>query len=150
MTSRKAIVVLAVLIIVGIALQWGNSKTGTSSASVTPTQSWYERLQDPSYREAFASVGMKQIHYLRDPDSLVIESTGGCSRRTIGKTDWLVFACHYRAKNGFGGYTPAVAWVLCDPDNGSFRIMSEAQYDDFWQTEAATPTETKGKRHKRA
>jgi hypothetical protein len=34
-------------------------------------------MEDPDWRQAFAEVGMKQVTYLRDPDSLVIEATSG-------------------------------------------------------------------------
>jgi hypothetical protein len=148
MKPHQAVIILVILVGALVALSNQGGRATNTGVSPSPSQSWYERLQDPSYRESFAGLGMKQANYLRDPGSLVIESTGGCSRRNIGRTDWLVFACHYRAKNGLGGYTPGVAWVLCDPDNGSFRIMSEAQYSDFWQTEDATPAATEGKHQK--
>jgi hypothetical protein len=130
----------AIVVLTGLALLVGGAFEAQKIEEKAKPKgaTLYDHLQDPGYRESFAEVAMKQTGYLRDPDSLVVESTSPCSRHTFDGTDWIVFAAHYRAKNGFGGYNQNMAWVLCS-DAGKFRIMTDSQYDELGDKSLVTP-----------
>lgn len=84
---------------------------------------------------------MKNLNYLRDPDSLVVESTTGIGHRTFGGTKWIVFAAYFRAHNGFGGYNQDMVWVLCTED-GKREILSDDQYAELNAREFAVASAT--------
>jgi hypothetical protein len=101
-----------------------NSGSSSGPSIAAPTPSIWERLDDSYFREQLAARVLKPA--LRDPDSLVVESTSDCAWRTFGKKRLLCFWVTYRAKNGFGGYNREAAWIVSQDDDGqSWRLGTE-------------------------
>jgi hypothetical protein len=134
---------LFAIVVIRIVVKGSNTgkTTPISETSPTSTPSLYAMLQDESYRASFAKVAMEQSHYLRDPDSLVIESVNKCSKHTFGGADYLVFVVSYRAKNGFGGYVQNKAWILCGTDGGKLQVLSDGAYNDFCERGTQVPAD---------
>ena len=71
-----------------------------------------EEVTRPAYARVFAEDALKK--YLRDPDSLVIESATPFQLGPYKGKSYYISHVIYRAKNGFGGYNREKAMILLD------------------------------------
>lgn len=85
------VILISCALIFAFRQQSGNKSGKTGQPTPGTTASWFSDLQEPGFRSIFVEDGMKKIRYLRDPDSLVVESTSPCSRHTFERrTGWCL------------------------------------------------------------
>lgn len=83
------------------------------SPTPTPTPDVSEKMvTDEGYRKDYAARGLRP--YMRDPDSLVVESASLAIRCTLDYRPVELYKVQYRARNGFGGYNRDSAWIVYD------------------------------------
>jgi hypothetical protein len=125
---KNTLIGLGTLLVVLIAGCWLTQKgSDTPTQTKQPDFSYAERLKDGTCRAAYAEQCLKLI--LRDPDSLVVESTGFYRPVKINGSDYLVYPVRYHAKNGFGGFSRGSAYILGDVSGNGQKAIDQDQYD---------------------
>jgi hypothetical protein len=151
--AKKAFLVLAAFIGIAVIAPFIRQTDNRSSNTQSPTQS----IGDAETAKSWARIVLPQLHYLRDPDSLVVEEAGDWQPVRVAYHDWgevEVSKVTFRAKNGFGGFSRDACYVVWVPSESKHFVFTSDMYVGLLlahstaSPKAEVSTERAAKKHK--